>query len=1806
MAVGGSYNAGSARLNIKPDFDGFKAATRAWLKAYNPTLKVRVKPDMSEFRREMATIKKQRAIEVDVHANTKKIKKQFRDQKINVDVDLNLAEARAQMLAFRSEFAEMTIKVRVQIDRDQIRDDIRTAIREAGGVPVGSDSSTTRRIRPAATEPLPGSQEELDRLERRRQAANERRRRANAPTEPIDIDPPSGGGGGGGRGRGTDSWRDRRRGRDGRWLPDGVDPPDIDLPGGGGGGGGGGGIGGASGKLRMVTAAARPALYAIIGIAAVNLVPLIAQLTQAAGALALIPAAAGLAASALGAMVLGSMGISDAFTSGLELATNAGEEAKAQAEAVENAQRNVESAQRGVEQAHRGVAMAARGVRDAEEGVTDAQRAQTRAVEAAERAQEDLTQAREDAVDRIEDLNLALKGSALDEESAILAVERSWERMVNLGRDGDPVSMLDRKEADLSYRQSLQRLDEVRLSNSRLREETAETNAKGVEGAENVQDAQRGVVDANEAVEMANHGVRDSQESLADAQYNSVEAQKDLVEANRNLADAQKDLAEALTEGTAAQKKFDQAMANLSPNAQQFVRTLLGLRDAFVEMRKVVQDNLFEGMSDSVQSLANEWLPILQDELGAVATSINGGLRGVISDLNSDVAQLHWQNIFEETTKSVDDLIGGMSSLAGALTAIGSAGSEFLTDGISTFADTMQRFEDWANSDAGQNSIRGFLRESLDALDRVWEFLKSMGGLIGAIFGTANQTGASMLEQMTSTMDSWTDWLQTPAGQVEMRDFWLEMKDLAEALLQLMGEASKIINAVSGLMGNQGYQPHDMPVLDPQGNDGGETGYGYYTDRDIDHSRTSGNRWTGYTYRNRDGEEIDNEGNRLVSGWDGMATVEAGSFAERFFLDSNTNPETGEKTDGFWTDVAQAGDASTKWTRDNIGGMLGFNNDTGQWDGGKWEEWRVAARGALEDVAGGIKEWLGDTWASFTTSLSEGFTNFRQGFQDLITAAAEWWTETRDGFYAWVADTWDSFLESIRSGISDIRDWFSGLGATIGQWFSDRGTDITDFVTNTWDWFTGSITSGLDNLGTWFTDTGQKIQDAFSGLPGFFSGIVDQIGNIWAGLKDAAAGPINWVIDNVINGALKSAWETVRKILPGLPEFPTVGNVGTDAGAASPSSRATGGAFATGGTFEGVLSGYTPGFDNQTIAVSGGETVMRPEWTMAVRGADPGYVERMNLAARRGGVNGVRNQMRMQRFAEGGTVANGAQMTTDIQRSMWDAVRTAFPAVTLTSATRPGDSGQHGQGRALDLVGPMQQIADWIFRTYPSSKHLIWGPGPFIADGNTDQEYARSFFRDDIEDHWDHVHWAMTQIVNSAGELVSSDAGSSGGGFMGGLMSRAIEAASKPLDDMIGKIPNFGDSAVGQIPREFAQTIKDQLVGVVRDTVGLGSDDPVVGDTSGADQWTDAIKAALEREGFEVNERNINLTKSQIMSESGGNANIAQQITDINGTGEEAGVGLLQVIPGTFQAFRNPALPNNRRDPDANISAALRYYKSKYGLDLGVRWGKGMGYKDGGIIPGWSPGWDEWLIGVSGGESVMRPEWTAAVGADYVNGMNSAARSGGVPAVQSAMDGIAGFAGGGVVDDWWKKLKIQQQNAPVLNAPLPQSNIPSVDPAVAAGNGPKGLNGEDLIAPDGTPYAAMGPSPALSGAAAPEDYIRQRLEQYGTEVWDITKAAVPEILGIQGTPLDPASNRWVQLAKQVDETFGITSGEAFKAAVPQATAMPDSAIANGAGEPGVRFGDINITVSSVDQAMREAKRYQNEQVAAFSGRFARR
>lgn len=293
--------------------------------------------------------------------------------------------------------------------------------------------------------------------------------------------------------------------------------------------------------------------------------------------------------------------------------------------AVADAQRDVTEARKAVADAHRGVQDALRGVADAERAaadarvdqatavaelaqaqqnaiygteeleranrdVTDAERALADAQRESKLAQEDLTLARDRAKESLDDMARSAEGAALAEESARLGLREAQERLANLGSDGRDVSSTERERAQLAVELADLALREAIDRNEDTAAKLAEMQAKGIEGSDEVVDAQGRITEATDAEAEAKDRLTEAQDRVVEVQAELAQAVEDAAlrveEANRRVEEADWRVIEAHYAVRDASDRVAEAQDRVR-DAQQRV---VDQRDAVVEARKAVKD----------------------------------------------------------------------------------------------------------------------------------------------------------------------------------------------------------------------------------------------------------------------------------------------------------------------------------------------------------------------------------------------------------------------------------------------------------------------------------------------------------------------------------------------------------------------------------------------------------------------------------------------------------------------------------------------------------------------------------------------------------------------------------------------------------------------------------------------------------------------------------------------------------------------------------------------------------------------------------------------------------------------------------------------------------------------------------------------------------------------------------------------------------------------------------------------------------------------------------------------------------------
>lgn len=394
----------------------------------------------------------------------------------------------------------------------------------------------------------------------------------------------------------------------------------------------------------------------------------------------------------------------------------------------------------------------------------------------------------------------------------------------------------------------------------------------------------------------------------------------------------------------------------------------------------------------------------------------------------------------------------------------------------------------------------------------------------------------------------------------------------------------------------------------------------------------------------------------------------------------------------------------------------------------------------------------------------------------------------------------------------------------------------------------------------------------------------------------------------------------------------------------------------------GVYPGYTPGRDIGYIGISGGEAIMRPEWTRAV---GSGYVDAANSAARAGGVDGVRRFLGghagggvvkggygryMGAYAAGGVVETSG--TRDYAPDIVPATEAAIDYLMAQEMARQlSEAGGDGLAWARSQVG----------------KPYVWGA---VGPGGYDCSGFISAIVNVMRGRPPHTRVGTTASFPWPGFILGSGPGLNVGAFKGNPGHMAGTIAGVNVESAGGVGVRVG-GPVGAASSMF--NVRAYLP-----ATGVGA--VTGGGAGGSGSYTSTVLSALRILGQPVSLLSTVLRRMQ--QESGGNP-LAVNTWDSNARAGTPSVGLMQVIGPTYRAYAMPGydmgpyVAGVSTNPLANVLASMRYAIARYG-SLGAAYNRAGGYANGAIIDRPTVG----LVGEAGPEVILplnRPDRAASL-----------------------------------------------------------------------------------------------------------------------------------------------------------------------------------------------------------------------------------
>ena len=208
--------------------------------------------------------------------------------------------------------------------------------------------------------------------------------------------------------------------------------------------------------------------------------------------------------------------------------------------------------------------------------------------------------------------------------------------------------------------------------------------------------------------------------------------------------------------------------------------------------------------------------------------------------------------------------------------------------------------------------------------------------------------------------------------------------------------------------------------------------------------------------------------------------------------------------------------------------------------------WNAFYGGFIKPVA----DFFTSTLPGFFSSLAGSASPVGAWLGTLGDQIGGFFTKTLPGWFSTALGVAQTFFTStLPAPFTTFWGWLQGWGSDIGGFFtktvpgffSSLGRDAADF-------FTSTLPAPFKTFWSWVQGWGGDIDTLFTKtLPGFFSDAVSDIGKAWSGLESAVAGPVNTVINDVLN-PLIGAFDTITKALglgSPIPKLSSIGGGGS-------------------------------------------------------------------------------------------------------------------------------------------------------------------------------------------------------------------------------------------------------------------------------------------------------------------------------------------------------------------------------------------------------------------------------------------------------------------------------------------------------------------------------------------------------------------------------------------------------------------------------------------------------------------------------------
>ena len=660
------------------------------------------------------------------------------------------------------------------------------------------------------------------------------------------------------------------------------------------------------------------------------------------------------------------------------------------------------------------------------------------------------------------------------------------------------------------------------------------------------------------------------------------------------------DAMDAVAKGDA--QALNEALAELSPNAQKFVKQTAAMRGEMTKLQKSVQDRLFAGLGADLADLGRTYFPVAERGMARVAGGMNLIAREAVRAAQTPWFQGTVARVMASTDRVLRTLSTAVRPLARLVADLTEAGLPLVERLAQWAVQGVKAAAAWVRLQSAGGGLEQAVQRAGDMLAQLGRIAVNVTVGLGALVGNAGAFEAAsggMLDSLERVTQAFREWASSTQGQQDMSGVFRELGEAFRSIAEVLPVFTGALGIVADI-----FRALPSPVRDAVSQFAAwsivisllvnrlrllvvAAGAVKGIKMGIDFARGFANVATGAA-----------EGASAAARFG--AALRTNIAAMRTWIVENTRAAVAAtRTKVATLASAAASRVAAAATRVWAAAQAVFNAIM-RANPIVLVVTLLAALGVAVVAAYRKFEWFRNivdaVWRGTRVAAEMAWA----GMQVVFSAIASFISATLGPVFSWlyrnaVVPAFRGTQIAVTAAWAVIKPVFNLLKSWAG---STLVTAFKNFLTGTrmaWNGAKSAIStvwnSGIRPVFDRLRQAVGKVRDAFRVA-------VDGIKVVWDRLKGIAKTPVNFVIGIYNDG--------IVRMVNGLAKLVGLGQ---------PLRKVP--KFARGG----VMPGYAPGRDTLIAAVSPGESIFRPEFTKAV-GED--FVYAANRIARTGGPEAVR------------------------------------------------------------------------------------------------------------------------------------------------------------------------------------------------------------------------------------------------------------------------------------------------------------------------------------------------------------------------------------------------------------------------------------------------------------------------------------------------------------------------------------------------------------------------------------------------------